>query len=327
MKTKLVTVAVLAAVAGAAQAQSSVTLYGVMDVGLTKATGTTIKEAPGDNNRLGFKGMEDLGGGLSAVFQLEMRFEPDTGTVEGGARPLFQGQSRAGLAGAFGLIRFGRGLTPMQEAGGAFEPWNAVRGRGTTTTPGILQAGFNTDPLAGGPATNATNRISNAVFYNTPVISGLQGSLSVASKEDGFDTTRHAVTVPVSAAGTYSGAAFGAMVAYERNALADKFWQIAGSYLAGQAKLMASYGETTLAVDNSTIKGQLIGARLAAGPGTVLFSFGQKKPDRVATTNQLALGYEYILSKRSYLYTDAKNTRQDRTPNINTFDVGIHHIF
>jgi predicted porin len=327
MKATMIAVAVLASVAAAAQAQSNVTVYGVVDVGLVKATGTTTKEAPGDNNRLGFKGVEDLGGGLSAVFQLEMRFEPDTGTVEGGARPLFQGQSRVGLAGPFGLIRFGRGLTPMQEAGGAFEPWNAVRSRGTTTTPGILQAGFNTDPLAGGPATNATNRISNAVFYTSPVIGGLQGNLSVASKEDGFDTTRHAVAVPVSAAGTYSAGALGAMVAYERNALADKFWQLAGSYLAGPAKVMASYGETKLAVDNSKIKGQLIGARLTAGPGTVLLSLGQKKPDRIAPTHQAALGYEYNLSKRSYLYTDAKNTRQDGTPTINTFDVGIHHTF
>ncbi|MBI3230883.1 MAG: porin, partial [Burkholderiales bacterium] len=108
MKKSLIALAVLAAT-GVAHAQSNVTIYGQMDLGLSKSTGTTTQMLTGDNNKLGFKGVEDLGGGLKAIFQAEIRMDSDTGTTEaGGARPLFQGQSRVGLQGDFGMVRLGR---------------------------------------------------------------------------------------------------------------------------------------------------------------------------------------------------------------------------
>ena len=74
---------VFGTVAGA-HAQSSVTVYGTLDTGIAKVTGATAQVAKRDNNKLGFRGVEDLGNGLKALFQLEIRFEPDTGTVESG---------------------------------------------------------------------------------------------------------------------------------------------------------------------------------------------------------------------------------------------------
>jgi predicted porin len=131
MKKSLLALALFGAFAGVAHAQSSGNYlwqpgrrhhqahrYQTLNIG---------KRA---NNTLGFKGTEDLGNGLKALFQLEIRYEPDTGTIEQGAggvqRPLFQGQSRVGLQGDFGMVRIGRGLTAFQESSIAFEPFHGI---------------------------------------------------------------------------------------------------------------------------------------------------------------------------------------------------------
>jgi predicted porin len=147
--------------------QSSVTIYGTLDAGISKLTGGTTAVGKRDNNKLGFRGVEDLGSGLSALFQLEIRYEPDTGVIEStNSRPLFQGQSRVGLQGDFGTVRLGRGLTAFQETSTLFEPWSgmpAVAGYQTD----LQVAGYTTDPMS--PVGNSLNRFSNAVFYNSPV--------------------------------------------------------------------------------------------------------------------------------------------------------------
>jgi len=89
---KSIALAILASFAGAASAQSSVTVYGLLDAGITSeiggAAGSIVKLATGvqSGNRLGFKGTEDLGNGLKANFQIENGFNADTGTArQGGA--------------------------------------------------------------------------------------------------------------------------------------------------------------------------------------------------------------------------------------------------
>ena len=120
MKKSLLALALLGAFAGVAQAQTAVQIYGTVDAGIIKRTDQTLAIGKRANNTLGFKGTEELGNGLKALFQLEIRYEPDTGTHREGAggvqRPLFQGQSRVGLQGDFGMVRLGRGLTAFQES-------------------------------------------------------------------------------------------------------------------------------------------------------------------------------------------------------------------
>ncbi|MFC3107842.1 porin [Undibacterium arcticum] len=359
MKKSLLALAVLGAFAGVAQAQSQVTIYGALDLAVSKTTGSTTSMVNGDNNKLGFKGSEDLGGGLSATFQAEIRMDSDTGNTEGGGtRPLFQGQTRVGLAGAFGQVRLGRGLTAVQDADGAYDPWGATRNRGTFV-PTIMDAGYGSDPL--NPANGSQNRFSNALFYNSPVMGGFQGNVTVATKETGTlavgGVPFGATNVPYSLAGTYNNGPISAMLGYERNAVGDKYAQIAGSYNVGVANLMASYaqtkfGTTGLSFDhanaftpatattgasgiavapNAKTKAWLVGANIVAGPGNVLVGYGQKKGDsglvQAGTIKQASLGYEYKLSKRTFVYTDYVNARQSGTQTKNTIDVGIHHNF
>ena len=112
MKKSILALAVLGAVSGAASAQSSVTVYGLVDVALVRESGaatgasTKITSGVGAGSRLGFKGSEDLGGGLSALFLLENGFQADTGAMGQGGL-LFGRQAYVGLQGGFGTVTIG----------------------------------------------------------------------------------------------------------------------------------------------------------------------------------------------------------------------------
>ena len=339
MKKSLVALALFGAFAATAQAQSSVQIYGTIDAGLGKATGDTTKVTKRDNNKLGFKGTEDLGNGLKAIFQLEIRYESDTGTLESNARPLFQGQSRVGLQGDFGTVRLGRGLTAFQESSTAFEPWSGM------PTPAGFQtdlqvAGYSSDPLSA-PG-NSRNRFSNAVFYNSPVVAGFQFNATVAAKEangniavpatpSNFAVPANAVPAsnPYSVSATYNYGQFNGMAAYERNALQAKLWSVAASFNPNKdLKLMASYqhqDDGNFKITNTDTKSWLIGANYDVGPGKIRAGYGQKSPDGVDKTRQASLGYDYNLSKRTYLYADVSNRKA--TTSTSYFGLGVHHNF
>jgi predicted porin len=354
MKKSLLALALLGAFAGVAQAQTAVQIYGTVDAGLIKRTDQTLAIGKRANNTLGFKGTEELGNGLKALFQLEIRYEPDTGTIEQGAggvqRPLFQGQSRVGLQGDFGMVRLGRGLTAFQESSTAFEPFHGL------PTPAGFQtdltvAGYTSDPL--GFVGNSTNRFSNAFFYNSPEFAGFQINTTLATKEANngvaligrgttaapqYPANAEASSTPFSVTGTYKNGPLGAMLAFERNAVETKLFSIAGSVLATpEFKLMASYTRQdrghTLATNPKT-KAWVLGANYTMGPGKFLAGYGQKSPDGFAKTKQFSLGYEYSLSKRTYLYVDASRKDGNVVPatpgvtaKINHYDVGVNHAF
>jgi predicted porin len=361
MKKTLMAAALLGGFATLAQAQTAVQIYGNLDVGLVKRSDTTLSIGKRAANTLGFKGTEELGDGLKALFQLEIRYEPDTGTVENNVRPLFQGQSRVGLQGDFGMIRIGRGLTPFQETVGSFEPWHGLPTPAGFYTD-ISVAGFNTEPLAGvnGQSGANNNRISNAIFYNSPVNYGFQVNASWAAKEavsggpgvTGFGGgTTYAPGAqpsanPFSVAATYNNGPAAAMLAYERNAIESKVWSLAASYsLTPELKLMGTYSRQNQEHTNRyrpTIKSGLIGATYAVGPGKVLAGFGIKQQEETFRqhdlfTRQYSLGYEYNLSKRTYLYVDASRKKNVFTfgatglvtgnPSQNFYDVGVNHSF
>ncbi|MGK5063751.1 porin [Janthinobacterium sp. LB3P112] len=341
MKKSLVALALFGAFAATAQAQSSVQIYGTIDAGLGKLTGETTKVTKRDNNKLGFKGTEDLGNGLKAIFQLEIRYETDTGTLESNSRPLFQGQSRVGLQGNFGTVRLGRGLTAFQESSTAFEPWS-----GMPTTAGfqtdITVAAYSSDPLSA-PG-NSRNRFSNAVFYNSPVFSGFQFNATVAAKEannnavvnnppgsNNYFVPANAVPAsnPYSMSATYNYGQFAGMAAYERNGLQAKLWSVAASFNpVAELKLMASYqhqDDSNFKITNTDTKAWLVGANYDVGPGKIRAGYGQKTPDGVTKTKQASLGYDYNLSKRTYLYADISNRKADVSKTY--IGLGVHHNF
>ena len=326
---------------GVAQAQSSVTIYGTLDQGLTKKTDTTTSIGKRDNNKLGFKGVEDLGSGLKALFQLEMRYETDTGTVESGSRPLFQGQSRVGLQGDFGTIRVGRATTALMDAVDLVDPWY-----GLSSTEGfktdLAVAGYSSDPLS--PAGNSGNRFSNAVFYNSPEYMGFQFNATIGTKEAnggpavvGRGTTAlpqyaanaEATANPYSVSATYKNGPALFMLAAERNAIESKLITAGAAINATQElKLTALYArqdQDHTKLINPKTKAWVIGGNYTIGAGRVLAGYGQKSPDGVVKTKEASLGYEYNLSKRTYLYADM--SKKTAATDTKYYNIGVHHNF
>jgi predicted porin len=342
MKKSLMAAALFGAFAGVAQAQTSVQIYGNLDAGVQKRTGQTLSIGKRASNTLGFKGTEDLGNGLKALFQLEVRYEPDTGTLENNTRPLFQGQSRVGLQGDFGMVRIGRGLTPYQETVGAFEPWHALPNQGGFYTD-LAVAGYNSAPLD--PAGYSNNRWSNAFWYNTPVVSGFQLNAAIATKEANggaavvgrgtlaapqYVVGAQASANPFSVSATYNNGPAAVMLGYERNAIETKVMSIGASLMATpELKLTAlatRQDQEHTAIINPKTKAWVLGANYALGPGKVLAGYGQKDQDGQANkTKQMSLGYEYSLSKRTYLYIDA--SRRKAATSVNYYDLGVNHSF
>jgi predicted porin len=150
---------------------------------------------------------------------------------------------------------------------------------------------------------------------------------------------------PFSVAATYNNGPAAAMLAYERNAVESKIWSIAGSFaVTPELKLMATYSHQDQEHTNTqrpTIKGAVLGATYAMGPGKVLAGFGIKQQEENVRlhdlyTRQFSLGYEYNLSKRTYLYVDASRKKDifsqstgnaAATPTVNHYDVGVNHSF
>jgi len=177
MKKSLLALAVLGAFAGAAQAQSSVTIYGIIDTGVTyqskavtAAGGTntgskfTVNSGVIQGSRLGFKGVEDLGGGLSAVFTLEAGFKNDTGALDDSkvSNDLFRRKSVVGLSGGFGTVLAGR----QTDYADTISAYTAVNDFGGVTQ----NSGSALNRLQG-------TRTQNSVSYTTANLSGFTGNL------------------------------------------------------------------------------------------------------------------------------------------------------
>jgi predicted porin len=217
MKKSLIALAVMAA-AGAASAQSSVTLFGIVDLSVRhiRADGngnsTQLAKDGYNSSRLGFRGTEDLGGGMSASFWLEAGFDPDSGAGNatntnnqstgglvvagapatggvarlGGTQGLtFNRRSTVSLAGGWGELRLGRDYAPHFWNWTIFDPFG-TQGVGSATNL-INNAGLGTTAAAG----NATLVLaSNSIGYFLPAnLGGFYGQAMYAFGENGSNCT------------------------------------------------------------------------------------------------------------------------------------------
>ncbi len=173
MKKSILALAVLSVFTASAYAQSSVTIYGAVDASLSytnkiitsgKQTGSLVALDSGllKGSRLGVKGVEDLGGGLKAVFTIENGFNVDTG--EAGQKGVMWGrQATVGLAGNFGTVLAGRQKDVLDDVGGIISPGDFS---------GVVSRvhSLNLDRTNG-------ERVNNSIRYNTPDLRGFTGSV------------------------------------------------------------------------------------------------------------------------------------------------------
>ena len=312
MKKTLIALAAVAATS-AAFAQSSVTVYGKVDMGISNAIGgnaaapakaeTGLNEASG--SRLGFRGTEDLGGGLKANFILEHRFSPDTGAANA---TFWNGRSTVGLSGGFGKVDFGRDYSA------AF--WTAL-GADVFGYDGVASNANITN--AGG--TNPT-RLPNGIFYTSPTMGGFTAQGSYSFKETAAAGVKNATSVRLA----YAAGPLSASVAASKNANNTDYSAFGAAYDFGMAKanLLISKGETVAGAD---IDGMTLGLVVPMGALTLKASFGTLETANVKTVSQLGLGARYALSKRTDVYTSYARNSKANAVDKTGFEIGLQHNF
>ena len=341
MKKSLVALAVLAA-SGAAMAQSSVTLFGVVDAGYSVGKGATNKTQLATDrigsSRLGFRGVEDLGGGMRAEFWLEAGVANDSGAgantntnnQASGATTsglTFNRKSTVGLVGSMGEIRLGRDYTPQFYTDAIFDPF------GTNGVASSL--------IAYGGGLTAV-RASNMIAYHSPVVGGFKVMLGSYMGEN---NTGAAAGKAGDGNGVYVNYTNGPLTLATGSATTKtsastevKTSNFGGSYNLGVANLSAESNtvSNTGAVD---VKGRLIGATIPMAGGTFKISNASLKQG-AAETKRNAVGFVKPLSKRTSLFaTYARNGNSGgaarglngATVNANQsstgYDFGVNHTF
>jgi predicted porin len=334
MKAKLLVAALAAAFSMGVQAQTSVTFYGIIDSGLgyvntggtdpaTKAAskGTTIMVNGGLNSSIyGFRGVEDLGGGLRALFNLEGQFSASNGAVVGN---FWSRRSFVGVSGDWGQLTLGRDWTP------AF--WMGVHQE------------LNSYTLLGNSLafwTGNGTRSNNGIFYNTPTINGFMARTMISTgdwdgtgsgeRNEGKYLSLGLQYVPdplegISASVYYNHrtggplAASGSVALFGGKALASDDFGIGGGYKWSRVRVAGGYNQIK-PVDNLAPKQEMA----TIGVGVKVFAQDEISLEyiqlrRSATTgtepraNIFSASYVYPLSKRTRLYVSAAKANNNET--------------
>ncbi|HSV53049.1 MAG TPA: porin [Burkholderiaceae bacterium] len=357
-KTSLALAAAFAC--GGALAQSSVTMFGIVDLTLNQAKGSVSSKTQLTSggyavSRIGFRGTEDLGGGMSAGFWLEAAVNADNGqgsmtntnnqangavAAAAGQQGLtFNRRSTVSLAGKWGEIRLGRDITPQGWNHSSYDPF--IVGVGTSQVY-IGSAGLHA-PTGGSSGPNT--RASNTIGYHLPTgLGGFFGQFmhyrgenasNVATADDG---TGNQIRL-----GYASGPIHTALVLSRTKYAAGDFTtaNMGGTYNFSVAKLWAAVDSDKISGGVSG-KGFLVGLTMPVGSGEIRSSYSQYKTTAAGNpkSNKLAVGYVHHLSKRTNIYTTVARIKNSSVAtsafsgavtaagqSSTGFDIGIKHSF
>jgi predicted porin len=358
MKKSLLALAVLGAFAGAASAQSSVTLYGLLDIGMlridpkaagaaaTTGVATGIQSGP----RFGFRGSEDLGGGLRAIYQLENGFSVDDGTLGQGGR-IFGRWAWAGLAGSWGEVRLGRQWAFGFEMMGSIDPW---------------ATGFNDAGIQSVMSTANAVRPDNMIAYRSANLSGFRFNLGYSFQTNGAEAAGSSNNNRfITAGASYSAGPLMVVGTYEMykpaatTAISSpddaKYLQLGATYDFKVAKISAAYaqeeaiyasGPTSLQPRRFALPTTLpagvtgpqdatawqVGVTVPVGSLSLIGSWAQRNFDneRLNDGRVYAVGFTYPLSRRTNFYgyySDADQKNVTAANDRKEMAVGIRHSF
>jgi len=321
MKKSHIAVAAMTALAvvGTAQAQSSVTLFGNIDVGVRNVKNkgedaiTSLTKNSISSSALGFRGVEDLGGGLKAGFHLEGDLDPDTGTASG---LQFQRRSTISLSGGFGEIRLGRDFVPTFIVHTKYDPFG-TNGLGSS---------INVFGTVAGAVTSSAARANNGLAYfgtfgafNINLQHNLRESASGSGDYSGLRVGYNAgpLSVDVATGSEVCQASATASLVNTCGLKNPRRSNIGASYDFGFVKPMVQYNTAKIEIGAVDLKTTnfLVGFTAPVGPGTLRFSYVVTDLKDTGTdlgdAKQIAVGYSYPLSKRTSINANVARISAD----------------
>lgn len=352
MKYHLLALAAFMTVCGGAAAQSNVTMFGVLDMSaraVKNGSAGTQKQLASDglsSSRLGLRGVEDLGDGLKASFWLEATMAPDTGSTN---TRFWNRRSTVSMSDPrWGEVRLGRDYTPLFTAYAVYDPFG-TNGLGeivnNTAGTGIISAL--------GSGTQTLTRSDNMVSYILPGnLGGVYGQVSVAPSEGvvggkfysgrlgwsngPFDISAGVAQTTVAAGKKFEQAHVGSFYDF-------KVVKVSGQYLystfdspaGGDRKQKTFQIGISAPIGNGVIRADYIDGNMSGG--AVNSGFGNADD-----AHQMALGYQYNLSKRTAIYTTVASIKNKGASKLivaagksgiragessTGYDVGLRHSF
>ena len=366
MKKTLIALAALGAMAGVAHAQSSVTLYGLVDayVGQTSTEITStvagasraklkqnVVNGSGQNNsRWGMRGTEDLGGGMKGLFVLEGGFQPDTGasaTVSNQGGSLFGRQAWVGLSSGFGTVGLGRQYPAYDDLRGAT---NMIYDSNFATTGTVWGTGLQ----------DYQNRSSNAIKYTSPDFAGFSGAVTYGLGENKTATTDAESVASIHVKYANGPLLVGFAHQTEKQVISTanslfvslapatvnstrKYNMVGASYDFGVAKITAQYNQAKGQQINTTAsasdKEVNVGVSVPFGAAAIAAGLSRAKSEGSGVGNGgtnkgtgVSLLGTYALSKRTNLYTGFLVTKVETAnaataTKASTFGLGVKHLF
>lgn len=311
-----------------AQAQSNVTIYGIIDQGVTKANdGTTpgtllngraaadawtIKA--GNTSRLGFRGNEDLGGGLYARFQFEHRFAANSGAASN-AGVFWLGRSVVALGSKqLGEIYAGREYSAAYTVALNADPtfWSYVSQTGAAYTYA------NYTPVAA--SIEASNiRWSNTVGYKSPDVWPVTAELATGLGE-GARKRSTSANIQYKQGKVWVG------VAYDGLDSNTNLKLVAAGYDFGVVRPTASYSQAEGGL-NGDATAFTVSALVPMSFGRLYASYGNLRPATNLDSKMFGAGAQYDLSKRTLLYTNIGSAKRVALTRTTAFDFGVKHTF
>jgi len=348
MQKKLIALAVAGLVSAPAFAQSNVTIYGVADAGLAygdhgEGEFQGVLSGVLSGSRLGFRGTEDLGNGLKAVFTLEQGFDIGTGVSSPGVGgdSTFSRQAFVGLSGSFGTVSLGRQYAP-----GYFANYDAVLGAlispqsllsnqtGATITPNS-PARWDNSLAYTGTFSGLTARAIYGANAETNTFNAATGQELIGASDDdkmglGLDYSNGPLKV-------------GAVYHYLKDALDvanvtddQQEWLVGGSYNFGVLTLAGSYQQTKNAYfrDGADVDIYQLGVIVPVGAaGNVHVAYGEADVDASTAggnfdgkTKAYTIAYTHALSKRTTAYVGYMGTDNDAGLDISLVDAGYKSV-
>lgn len=329
MRHSLLAFAVCGALAGPAAAQSAVQIWGIVDQGIVKmndGTSTGANPGAGGRNRyevkhawqprLGFRGSEDLGGGLQGFFDIEHRFAADDGSA---ATPFWAARTAVGLRSkAWGEVRLGREYNPAFYPAVAVDPWNW----NTVGQMGLAYTWARYNANDGGPRNN------NQIQYKSPSIGGATALLAVALGEGAANRGRAVGANVIYANGPlYLGFAFDRADNANGTGPDGQLVLVSGAYDFGFVRPRALFAKSRV-FSGVESKSMMVGASIPVGSGRVLVGYSRIDPDGANNnSSKIGAGYHHDLSKRTMLYADIGTAETDGLTRSTGVDAGIRHNF
>ncbi len=327
MNKQVIAAASLALIGAVAHAESSVTLYGRIDLGvgnlkeLGESSSTRMfngGDAGLTTSRIGFKGSEDLGGGTSAIFKLEQRINATDGSLQS---PSFKGAAWVGVKGGFGQVIAGRMTTQLDDV--------RALGNSQIVFDSAFTPGSNGVYKSGG---DYSSRFNSQLQYLSPSMGGFYAGLGYAfAQTEGGDDKMNSLV-----AGYKSGPLHVALSRQDEKGKDTDYVSLSGAYDFGAAAISGGYnrrnGPDASGKDNEFTFGATVpmgNFKFSAGYAASKTTIGGATAGKAAG---FALGTTYSLSKRTRVYAgyrkhNIKDAGGSKTADTRLFAMGVRHDF